>query len=150
MINLRLCKDVVRHPHAPLPEAEEQTQQQPLFVVAADRHVAAAGSEADQRPSEHLEDLLGHLGVEVEEVWHVVGEQEEHVGGDLRDRLVVEAERRQQHLDRLLDLRVERAVDQLGVDEDAEAAEGDAAGETGRLLLAALQQDPTYLKHVDH
>jgi hypothetical protein len=44
---------------------------------------------------------------------------------------------------------VEGAVNEFRVDKYAEAAERDAAGEAGRLLFAALEQDPDDLEEQD-
>lgn len=79
----------------------------------------------------------------------MVREEEEHVGGDLGHCLVVEPQRSQQHLNGLFDLGVEGAVNEFRVDKYAEAAERDAAGEAGRLLFAALEQDPDDLEEQD-
>ena len=45
---------------------------------------------------------------------------------------------------------MEAAVDQLGVDKDAERGERDAAGQPGRLLLPRFQQDSDDLQEQGH
>ena len=65
-----------------------------FLIVHVKKRSFSPWGQAHQRPGEHLDNLFRHFWVEVEEVWNVVGEKEEHVRGNLCDSLIVESERR--------------------------------------------------------